>query len=76
MNGGGCLVAANQTALGDTQTAECGQAMEKLAPACHQLMEEHRIDFNVKAGETILRDRWVFHRTKAVLNATENFVRE
>jgi hypothetical protein len=77
-NGGGLLV-ANRTkfvnepdllphcrALSRARTCD----METLAPECHEKLEQTAIRSwgNLKAGDAIIWDRWVFHRTVPMTN--------
>lgn len=72
MDHGGGLMVANRTAFRDENLLpKCRQAtrkstcdMERLAPECHEALEQAAIrTWDVKAGDAIVWDRWVFHRT-------------
>ena len=70
MTGGGGLALANRTYLGPDTIAKCRDAIEgktcamaTASPECEKLMENAKIEWDVKAGDAIVWSRWVFHRT-------------
>ena len=71
-DGAGGLVIANQTALTLEQLEECRAAiqgntcaMEELNPDCHALLDRNQLKYgSLKAGDAIIWNRWVFHRTQ------------
>jgi hypothetical protein len=81
-NGGGLLV-ANRTKFvnepdllphcrAQSRARTCD--METLAPECHEKLEQTAIRSwgNLKAGDAILWDRWVFHRTVPTTTTTND----
>ena len=75
----GGLALANQTQLDEETLATCRKAiqgntcgMETSAPDCHQKLEDARVNFGtLKAGDALIWDRWVFHRTLSTNSTTE-----
>lgn len=78
MTGGGGLVVANHTNIGPDLVAKCREAiagntcdMAGQSPECQQILEDSKIQWQVQAGDAIIWNRWVFHRTE-VVNTTTN----
>jgi hypothetical protein len=79
MTAGGGLAVANMSMLGPDLFAECRDAikgktcdMENQSPECQQRLEEAKMDWKLQAGDAILWNRWVFHRTETLNKTSED----
>jgi hypothetical protein len=79
MTAGGGLAVANQSRLGPDLFAKCRDAikgntcdMANQSPECQQRLDEAKMDWKVQAGDAILWNRWVFHRTETVNKTSED----